>query len=102
MFNYYLISPGKRPQWETVAHHLWGNECDFDSDGNANEALAGGWTELTVSLRPECKERVDVDPIDNNQPLVLVVQSESAKLAKKAALFLQSRSGGMLSDQRPR
>lgn len=53
MFNYYLISPGERPLFILVAHHLWGNDCDFDSDGNDDEAPAGGWTELTVSLRPE-------------------------------------------------
>jgi len=102
MFTYYLISPGERPEWVSVVRHLWGSECDFDSDGNADEALVGGWTELTVTLRPECNERVDVDPIDNNEPLVLAIRSESADLARRAALFLQSRSGGKLSDQRPR
>ncbi|MEM8796769.1 MAG: hypothetical protein AAGE61_14475 [Pseudomonadota bacterium] len=102
MYSYYLISPGERPEWVSVAHHLWGNECDFDSDGNADEASAGCWTELTVALRPECRERVDVDPIDDNKPLVLVVRSESADLARKAALFLLSQSGGTLSDVSPR
>ena len=48
----------------------------------------GGWTELTVALRPECEERVDVDPSDDSEPLVLVIRSESADLARKAALFL--------------
>lgn len=73
MFKYYLTSPGVRPKWSSIAHHLWGDECDFDSDGNADEALAGGWTELTDALRPECDKRVDVDPIDDNEPLVLVI-----------------------------
>jgi hypothetical protein len=102
MFNYYLISPGERPHSISVARHLWGNECDFDSDGNDDEALVGGWTELTVALRPECEERVDVDPIDDREPMVLVIRSEFADLAKKAALFLQSHSGRELSKQAPR
>src|SRR4051812_8891380 len=97
MFNYYLISPGKRPPSGLVAGHLWGNECDVNSDGNADEALVGGWTELTLALRPDCKERVDVDPIDDNEPLVLVIRSESDDLARKAALFLHSHSGGNIS-----
>lgn len=102
MFNYYLISPGERPLSISVARHLWGNDCDFDSDGNDDEAPVGGWTELTVALRPECEERVDVDPIDGKEPLVLAIRSESADLAKKAALFLQLHSGGELSEQAPR
>jgi hypothetical protein len=102
MFNYYLTAPGERPQSISVAHHLWGNECDFDSDGNDDEAPVGCWTELTVALRSECEERIDVDPIDGSEPLVLVIRSDSADLAKKAALFLQSHSGGELSDQPPR
>lgn len=87
MFNYYLISPGERPRSISVAPHLWGNDCDFDSDGNDDEAPVGGWTELTVALRPECEERIDIDPIDDKEPLVLAIRSESADLAKKAASF---------------
>ncbi|MBB2749763.1 UNVERIFIED_ORG: hypothetical protein GGI57_000429 [Rhizobium aethiopicum] len=102
MYNYYLTSPGERPLSTALARHLWGSECDFDADGNDDEALVGGWTELTVALRPECRQRVDIDPVDGSQPLVLVIRSESAELAKKAALFLQSHSGGILSDQPPR
>ena len=102
MFSYYLNSPGERPHFPSVAHHLWGNECDFDSDGNDGEASVGGWTELTIALRPDCQERVDVDPLDDDEPLVLVILSESDDLAKTAALLLQSHSGGKLSDQQPR
>ncbi|WP_179505568.1 MULTISPECIES: hypothetical protein [unclassified Sphingomonas] len=79
MFNYYLISPSERPQSASVARHLWGNDCDFDSDGNDDDAPVGGWTELTVALRPQCEERVDVDPIDDNEPLVLVRMGRSCE-----------------------
>ena len=102
MFKYYLTSPGTRPPSAFVVRHLWGGECDIDSDGNEDQLLVGGWTELTVALRPECKERVDVDPIDDSEPLVLVIRSESSDLAKRTALFLQFHSGGNLSDQPPR
>ncbi|SEQ48947.1 hypothetical protein [Sphingobium sp. YR768] len=102
MFTYYLISPGERPYFASVAYHLWGRECDFDSDGNDDEALAGGWTELTVALRPDCEERVDVDPLDQHEPLVLVIRSERDHLAQATASFLQAYCGGTFADNPPR
>jgi len=57
--------------------------------------------ELTVALRPECAQRVDIDPLDGREPLVLVIRSEHEELARKAALFLQSEAGGELSDDPP-
>ena len=65
----YLIGPGPRPYWGDVADHLWGPDCNYDSDDNADQAPPDGWTELTMALRPRCDERVDVDPLDDCEPL---------------------------------
>jgi hypothetical protein len=55
-----------------------------------------------VALRPRCDEQlVDVAPLDDRQPLVLVIRSENRELARKAAIFLQSEAGGELSDDLP-
>lgn len=78
-----------------------GEECHFDSDGNDDEALPDGWTELTITLRPELLERVDIDPLDDLEPLVLVICSEHAALARKTANFLRSLAGGKLSNSPP-
>jgi hypothetical protein len=96
MHAFYLVAPGPRPFFGDVAEHLWGRDCDFDSDGNDDQPPADGWTELTVTLRPEYEQRVDIDPLDELQPLVLVVRSEHEELARKAASFLQSEAGGEL------
>jgi hypothetical protein len=101
MHSIYLIGPGPRPYFGDVAEHLWGPGCDFDSDGNADRTLFDEWTELTVALRPECEQRVDVDPLDGREPLVLVIRSENEELARKAANFLPSVTGGVLSNNRP-
>jgi len=94
--------PGLRPYFGDVAEHLWGPGCNYDSDGNEDEAPPDGWTELTVALRPVRNEqRVDVDPLDDREPLVLVICSENEELARKAAIFLQSEAGGELSDDPP-
>ena len=101
MHYLYLISPGPRPFFGEVAEHLWGPGCDYDSDGNADPPFSDGWTELTVALRPECEERVDIDPLDDREPLVLVIHSEHEALARKAAIFLRSTAGGELSNDPP-
>src|SRR5262249_50280941 len=96
-----LIAPGPRPFWGDVAEHLWGPGCNYDSDGNADQAPPDGWTELTVSLRPDCEQRVDIDPLDDREPLILVIRSDDEELARKAAIFLRSEAGGGLSDDPP-
>ena len=92
MTNWFLVAPGPRPPFATVAEALWPG-ADFDSDGDSRTPGATNWTELTVTLRPGYGERVDVDPV-RKQPLVLRVSSESASLAERAASYLLRCSGG--------
>jgi hypothetical protein len=100
---YFLAEPGPRPTCREVAHHLWGEGCDFDSDGNSDaDPGTPDWTELTVALRPGETQRIDVDPIVDGthapvRPLVLVVTSPDEALARKAAYFLRDRCGGRLT-----
>jgi hypothetical protein len=55
-----------------------------------------------VALRPVSdQQQVDVDPLDDREPLVLVIRSENEELARKVAIFLQSEAGGDLSDDPP-
>ncbi len=101
MHYVYLSSPGPRPFFGDVAEHLWGPGCDYDSDGNDDEALPDGWTELTVTLRPDDTQRVDIDPLDDREPLVLVIRSEHEGLARRTANFLRASAGGELSNDPP-
>ena len=55
-----------------------------------------------MALRPVSdQQQVDVDPLDDREPLVLVIRSENEELARKVAIFLQSEAGGDLSDDPP-
>lgn len=101
MRKLYLIDPGPRPFFGALVDHLWGPGCDFDSDGNDDPALAGGWTELTVTLRSNDAQRVDIDPLDDDAPLVLVIRSEKPELAHAAASYLQSGTGGTVRNAPP-
>jgi len=47
---------GRAPSTTQLAVALWGEDADFDSDGDPNFP----W-ELTVSLRPGETDRVDID-----------------------------------------
>lgn len=101
MTRFYLIGPGDRPDWRGVAAELWGADCDIDSDGNDDEGVRGGWTELTISVRSNCEQRLDIDPLDEREPLVLVIRSDAAELAERASKFLQTHAGGDLSERPP-
>lgn len=101
MPSVFLVNPGPRPTFTDLADHLWGAGCEVDSEGNAAAVKDRFWTELTLTLRPAYRERIDVDPLDGRQPIVLVIRSENEELMNRAALFLHAESGGALSDDAP-
>jgi len=63
------------PYWE-VAEAIWCKGVDFDSDGDSFPAESTSWRELTVSLRPEQNQRLDVDPISEDRDIVRIVGTE--------------------------
>lgn len=101
MPSVFLLNPGPRPAFTNVAVHIWGEGCEVDTDGNATAVDDSSWTELTLTLRPAYRERIDIDPLDDLQPIVLVIRSENDELANRAALFLHGECGGALSDDAP-
>ncbi len=105
MPRFLLTAPGPRPPYFEVAKHLWGSDCDYDSDGNSDHPEARDWTELTLSLRSDRlqqdrspAERVDVDPVGDGEPLVLAIVSDHYGLARRAAEFLFRKAGGELTN----
>jgi hypothetical protein len=89
----HVVAPGLRPPFFHVAEHLWGAGSNIDSDGNSNTSDDRQWTELTVILRSDPEQRVDIDPISND-PLILAVRSSHQSLCKMAAEFIVAVSGG--------
>jgi len=96
-----IVKPGPRPPFDQVAEHLWGANCNIDSDGDSRTLWYTQWTELTIELRDADKPRVDVDPISTD-PLVLQVRSFSAHLAQEVAGFIAGRSGGVIEPMQKR
>ena len=98
-FDFYLVKPGPRPKFVSVARRLWGAD-DFDSDGNSRNAEDNQWTELTLIRRPDYIERIDIYPI-SEKPLVLMISSSSSTLAQQAALFLAETTNGTIYSEWP-
>ena len=88
-----IIVSGPRPPYFQVAEHLWGIDCNIDSDGNSVTPEDRQWTELTVCLRSNPEQRVDIDPLSYD-PLILVVRSSDQTLCRQTAEFITSVSGG--------
>src|SRR5262245_40849404 len=97
----YLVAPGPRPFSGDLAERQSGAGCNDDFDVNDDQAPPDGSTELTDSLRPDCEQRVDIAPLDDREPLILVIRSDDEKLARKAAIYLRSEAGGELSADPP-
>ena len=77
----------RRPGYWKLAAHLWGPDCNIDSDGNSRTPDDEEWTELTLSLRGEPGQSVTVDPIAG-QPATLAIRSSDPALAEKVVAFL--------------
>ena len=92
-YSLHVVAPGPRPPYPKVAEHLWGTGCNFDSDGNSDPWDDREWTELTLILRSDTEQRVDIDPISVD-PLILVVRSSKQSLCQMTADFIVSVSGG--------
>ena len=96
----FLVNPGPRPPFASVAKHLWGSGVDFDSDGNSSTLGDTSWTELTIQRRPNYDERVDIDPISED-PLVLKLVSSSAGLVERTADYLARHCSATIVHQWP-
>lgn len=98
MPRFLLHGPGPRPAFYLVAEHLWGTGCNVDSDGDSRSAADDQWTELTLILRADSTQRLDIDPLSAT-PLVLAISASRIELGRQAGEFLQARCGGTLELQ---
>jgi len=90
-----IKQPGPRPAYYLVAEHLWGSDCNIDSDGDSQTPEDTQWTELSLSLRGTSSSHIEIDPV-SIEPLVLAVRSSQESLCQQAARFIIAHSGGAL------
>lgn len=70
---------GDLPAFYKIAHALWGESANFDSDGNAFDPESTSWNELTLILRSDQNQRIDIDPIEGKKMLLLRTTSQGLK-----------------------
>ena len=90
--QYFLTNIGTRPDFRLVVEFIWGEGHNCKTDGNARHPASREWTDLWIRSREVDASVVEVEPVSED-PLVLVVSSESPDLAARMALFLQEECG---------
>ena len=78
---------GEMPPFYDIAEFLWGKGVDIDSDGNAEHSRSTTWSELTIILRSDLSQRVDIDPAENGY---LKVSSHNGELLSIVISYLRS------------
>ncbi|HRH76894.1 MAG TPA: hypothetical protein PK129_06050 [Cellvibrionaceae bacterium] len=76
---------GEMPPYYEIADFLWGSDADIDSDGNSENPVSTTWNELTLILRSDLSQRVDIDPAENGY---LKVCSENEDLLTRVIIYL--------------
>lgn len=70
---------GELPAYYKIAQALWGKAADFDSDGNSSNPESISWNELTLILRSDESQRIEIDPIKGKNKLLLKTTSKVLK-----------------------
>ena len=65
-----------------------GEDPHIDSDGDSYDPDSTSWTELTLILRSDENQRIDIDPIEGKNALMLRTTSKELKL--KVLSFLKN------------
>ena len=79
---------GAFPPFFKISDFLWGSEANIDSDGDSVPINSINWTELTLQLRSELEERIDIDPLEGSTGF-FKLRATNEELAKKTISFLR-------------
>ena len=79
---------GNMPPFYEVAEAIWGRGVDIDSDGDSSHPEDTNWRELTVTLRPDCDQRLDIDPTEKDRDIVFL-RATSHEILERALDFLE-------------
>ncbi len=85
---------GALPPYYEIAEYLWGKDPNIDSDGDSYVPESTNWTELTLILRSDETQRIDIDPIEGRNALMLKTTSEELKT--KVISFLKDHGSTKL------
>lgn len=75
------------PPFYQLAEFLWGPNVDIDSDGNSDHPESTSWDELTIILRSDESQRVDIDPAGYGK---LKLRSDNEELLGRVISYLRN------------
>ncbi|QPB83498.1 hypothetical protein CWC22_011065 [Pseudoalteromonas rubra] len=81
---------GPMPAYYKIADDIWGEDADIDSDGNSETAESTDWSELTIILRSDQDQRIDIDTIPGKEHFLLLCAS-SKELSESVMQFLRDQ-----------
>ena len=79
---------GEMPPCFDISNFLWGVDASIDSDGNSDSADSTNWNELTLVLRSDINQRIDIEPVEG-LPKFLMLRATSKDLIQSVVSFLQ-------------
>jgi hypothetical protein len=97
MAKFYVKPGGPRPDFRLVLAFLWGDDHNCDTEGNCSHPASHNWTELYAQSRERPGEVVEIHP-EENEPLLLAVESPIELLAAALAYFLAAATNGEASN----
>ena len=81
---------GELPPYFQIADRLWGEDVDIYSDGNSISPESTCWDELTLILRSDETQRIDIDPADGEEN-TLILRASTRELAMSVVSFLRQQ-----------
>ncbi len=76
------------PPYYKIADYLWGSDANIDSDGNSESPESTEWDELTLMLRDDTEQRIDIDPIEGDGKHLLL-RASNEQLQSKVVSYLK-------------
>jgi hypothetical protein len=79
---------GPMPPYWQVADAVWGKGAEIDSDGDSATPDDTNWRELTLVLRSDRDQRLDIDPLETDRDTV-ELSATSSELLKRLLGYLR-------------
>jgi hypothetical protein len=89
-----ILINGERPDFRVFSVYLWGDDYNFDSEGDSYNPASRTWTWLYMSSRV-VEEYFEIGQV-SKQPLIFEVISPNVSIASRVAFFLAKETCGQI------
>src|SRR5687768_6834014 len=90
-----VLINGERPDFRIFSVFLWGDNHNFDSDGDSYNPASRTWTCLYMASRELSGQYLKINLV-SEQPLIFDVISPDQNIANRVAIFLAIETNGRI------